>query len=93
MKKKIHPSYFKDSVQRCACGAVFRIPATKKEIEIEICSQCHPFYTGKAKIVDAAGQVEKFEKRVTKTEKIKGGTKKIRRIQAKKTTKRKKKKK
>ncbi|MCZ2846234.1 MAG: 50S ribosomal protein L31 [Candidatus Bathyarchaeota archaeon] len=91
MKKKIHPSYFKDSVQRCACGAVFRIPSTKKEVEIEICSQCHPFYTGKAKIVDAAGQVEKFEKRVTKTEKIKGGAKKVRRIQAKKTTKRKKK--
>jgi len=70
MKKKIHPQYFKNATQRCACGAVFHIPSTKKEVEVEICSQCHPFYTGKAKIVDVTGQVEKFKKRVAKTRKI-----------------------
>ncbi|PJC47946.1 MAG: 50S ribosomal protein L31 [Parcubacteria group bacterium CG_4_9_14_0_2_um_filter_35_11] len=70
MKEKIHPQYFKNATQRCACGAVFHIPSTKKEVEVEICSQCHPFYTGKAKIVDVAGQVEKFKKRVAKTRKI-----------------------
>ena len=70
MKKKVHPQYFKNATQRCACGAVFHIPSTKKEVEIEICSQCHPFYTGKSKIVDVTGQVEKFKKRAEKTEKM-----------------------
>jgi len=70
MKEKIHPKYFKNAVQRCACGAVFHIPSTRKEVEIEICSQCHPFYTGKAKIVDTAGQVEKFKKRVAKAKEM-----------------------
>lgn len=71
MKKNIHPQYFKNATQKCACGAVFHIPCTKKEIEIEICSQCHPFYTGKAKIVDTAGQVEKFERRAKRAKEIK----------------------
>lgn len=70
MKKDIHPKYYKDSVTRCACGAVFNIPATKKEMEVEICSKCHPFYTGKSKIVDTAGQVEKFKKRLEKTKEL-----------------------
>lgn len=72
MKNKIHPKYYKDAVQRCACGTTFHIPSTKKESKIEICSKCHPFYTGKSKIVDTAGQVEKFRKRTTKTTKIQG---------------------
>ncbi|HOK35590.1 MAG TPA: 50S ribosomal protein L31 [Candidatus Pacearchaeota archaeon] len=71
MQKKIHPTYFKDAVQRCACGAVFHIPSTQKETMVEICSQCHPFYTGKTKIVDATGQVEKFKERATKAEQLK----------------------
>ncbi len=75
MKKKIHPPYFKDATQRCACGAVFHIPSTQKEITTEICSQCHPFYTGKAKIVDATGQVEKFRERIKKTQQLKTKTK------------------
>lgn len=76
MKKDIHPNYYKDAITRCACGAVFHIPSTKKEMEIEICSQCHPFYTGKSKIIDAAGQVEKFKKRMEKTAQIKKQNKK-----------------
>jgi len=88
MKKKIHPSYFKNAVQHCACGAIFHIPSTKKETEIEICSQCHPFYTGKAKIVDTAGQVEKFEKRVVKAEKMKKKlSKKVKKTKRSKSTK------
>ena len=71
MKKDIHPMYYKDALTRCACGTVFNIPSTKKEMNIEICSQCHPFYSGKAKIIDVTGQVEKFKKRVAKTTKLK----------------------
>lgn len=70
MQKKIHPPYFKNATQRCACGAVFHIPSTQKEMSIEICSQCHPFYTGKTKIVDATGQVEKFKARAARTKQI-----------------------
>ncbi len=71
MKKEIHPTYFKDATQRCACGAVFHTPSTQKEMAVEICSQCHPFYTGKTKIVDATGQVEKFKARAARAEKMK----------------------
>jgi large subunit ribosomal protein L31 len=70
MKKNIHPQYFKDAKITCACGAVFNIPSTKKEMQIEICSHCHPFYTGKAKIVDVTGQVEKFKQRLEKAKKL-----------------------
>jgi len=66
MKKGIHPTYYEDAICRCSCGAVFQIPSTQKEMRIEICSRCHPFYTGKKKIVDTAGQVEKFKKRLEK---------------------------
>lgn len=75
MQKKIHPTYFKDAIQRCACGAVFHTPSTQKEMTIEICSQCHSFYTGKTKIVDASGQVEKFKARVAKTKEMKANLK------------------
>jgi large subunit ribosomal protein L31 len=71
MKKDIHPPYFKNAIQHCACGAVFHVPSTQKETEVEICSQCHPFYTGKSKIVDTTGQVEKFKVRAAKAEKMK----------------------
>jgi large subunit ribosomal protein L31 len=71
MKKGVHPKYEKESITRCACGAVFHIPSTKKEMSVEICSKCHPFYTGKTKLVDAAGQVEKFKKRMEKTKALK----------------------
>ncbi|MFH0987311.1 MAG: 50S ribosomal protein L31 [Patescibacteria group bacterium] len=75
MKKGIHPKYFKNAVQHCACGNVFHIPSTEEKTDVEICSSCHPFYTGKTKIVDATGQVEKFKKRAAKSEKMKKPTK------------------
>jgi large subunit ribosomal protein L31 len=62
MKKGIHPEYQECTVI-CACGNTFKTRSTKKEIRVEICSQCHPFFTGKQKIVDTAGRVEKFKKK------------------------------
>jgi large subunit ribosomal protein L31 len=62
MKKDIHPEYVECSVI-CACGNTFKTMSTKKEIRTEICSQCHPFFTGKQKFVDSAGRVEKFRKK------------------------------
>lgn len=63
MKKEIHPQYFEATVS-CACGNKFKTGSTLKDLEVEICSNCHPFYTGKQKIVDATGRVEKFKKKV-----------------------------
>jgi large subunit ribosomal protein L31 len=62
MKKGIHPEYQECTVI-CVCGNTFKTRSTKKEIRVEICSQCHPFFTGKQKIVDTAGRVEKFRKK------------------------------
>jgi len=62
MKKGIHPEY-SDATITCACGAVVKTRSTKKDIRVGICSNCHPFFTGKQKLVDAAGRVEKFKKR------------------------------
>jgi large subunit ribosomal protein L31 len=59
MKKDIHPEYHK-TVVHCACGSEFETGSTVKEIKVEICSQCHPFFTGKQKLVDSAGRVERF---------------------------------
>lgn len=61
MKTAIHPQYFTDTKVTCACGNVFTTGSTMKEIRIELCSQCHPFYTGKQKFVDTARRVEKFQ--------------------------------
>lgn len=66
MKKDIHPQYYSNVKAKCACGAVFTVGSTKPEIQIEICSHCHPFYTGKGKLIDTAGRVEKFKERKTK---------------------------
>jgi large subunit ribosomal protein L31 len=62
MKKDIHPAY-DESIIKCACGSEITTRATKKEIHVEVCSQCHGFFTGKQKLVDAAGRVEKFQKK------------------------------
>jgi large subunit ribosomal protein L31 len=62
MKKGIHPEYVESRVV-CACGNTFVTRSTKKEIRVEICSQCHPFFTGKQKLIDSAGRVEKFRKK------------------------------
>ena len=64
MKKDIHGEYFADAVITCACGAKYTVGSTKNEIEVEICSKCHPFYTGQEKVMDTAGRVDKFKKRV-----------------------------
>ena len=63
MKQKIHPKYYDKAQARCVCGSVFVIAAAKEKIEMEICSNCHPFFTGKEKLVDTAGRVEKFRAR------------------------------
>lgn len=63
MKKGIHPEYYHDAVVKCACGNTFTTGSTKKELKVEICSKCHPFFTGKQKIVDTAGRVEKFRRK------------------------------
>ena len=62
MKEKIHPEYYEVTVH-CACGTTFKTRSTKKELRLEICSLCHPFFTGKAKLVDTEGRVERFQKR------------------------------
>lgn len=71
MKKDIHPSYYPQAKINCACGNKFTVGATVPKIETEICSKCHPFYTGQKKIIDAAGQVKKFEERIKKAAAIK----------------------
>jgi len=68
MKKGIHPEYF-DCTITCSCGNTFKTRSTKKEIKVEICSNCHPFYTGKQKLVDSGGRVERFKKRLIKSKK------------------------
>lgn len=68
MKPDIHPTYYKTAKISCACGNSFSTGSTKQEIHVEICSNCHPFYTGKQKLVDIAGRVEKFKKRIAKAE-------------------------
>jgi len=62
MKKGIHPNY-KEVTITCACGNVFHTRSTKENIKVEICSACHPFFTGKEKFVDSAGRVEKYRKK------------------------------
>jgi large subunit ribosomal protein L31 len=62
MKKDIHPKYGPTTVT-CACGNVLEIRSTVKDIKVEICSNCHPFFTGKQKLVDTAGRVERFKKK------------------------------
>ncbi|MEZ0536311.1 50S ribosomal protein L31 [Caldicellulosiruptoraceae bacterium PP1] len=63
MKEGIHPNYYNDAVVKCACGETFITGSTKKEIHVEICSKCHPFFTGKQKFIDTTGRVEKFMKK------------------------------
>jgi large subunit ribosomal protein L31 len=62
MKQGIHPEYVPATV-RCSCGNTFQTRSTKSEIHVELCSACHPFYTGKQKLVDAGGRVERFQRR------------------------------
>lgn len=63
MKNGIHPAYNLDAVAICVCGNTFTVGSTQKELKVDICSNCHPFYTGKQKLIDVEGRVEKFNKR------------------------------
>lgn len=65
MKEKTHPEY-KETTISCACGEVIHTRSTKQNIKVDICSKCHPFFTGKQKFVDTAGRVEKYEKKYGK---------------------------
>ena len=65
MKKNIHPNYVEATVT-CACGNTFKTKSTKSEINVEVCSKCHPFFTGKQKLVDTGGRVDRFNKRFGK---------------------------
>lgn len=67
MKKKIHPKYYENSKVTCACGNTFVTGSTLPEIKVEICSACHPFFTGEMKFVDTMGRVEKFKEKQKKT--------------------------
>jgi len=67
MKEGIHPAYHEVEA-RCACGNTFKTRSTKKEIRMEICSACHPLFTGKQKLIDSAGMVERFHRRYDKVE-------------------------
>ena len=67
MKANTHPNYYVAAVT-CACGANFTTRSTKKEIKVEICSACHPFFTGKQRLIDTAGRVERFQKRFSSTD-------------------------
>lgn len=63
MKKNLHPEYHNDAVVKCACGNTFTTGSVKPELKIEICSKCHPFFTGKQKVVDQGGRIDKFMKK------------------------------
>lgn len=63
MKTDVHPTYYPKAVVTCACGNTFSVGSTREKLEVEICSACHPFFTGNEKVLDAAGRVEKFKAR------------------------------
>ncbi len=64
MRKNIHPKYYPEATVICACGNTFKVGSTKEIIRTDVCSQCHPFFTGEQRIVDTAGQVERFMRRL-----------------------------
>jgi large subunit ribosomal protein L31 len=79
MKQGIHPTYYKEATVTCVCGAVLTTGSTIEKMNTEICSSCHPFYTGKKKFIDAGGRVDRFKRmtaKVTDTQKQLAGTNK-----------------
>jgi len=66
MKKNIHPKYFHDATVTCACGNTFKTGSTRPSLKTDVCSRCHPFFTGEQRIVDSAGQVERFMRRLNR---------------------------
>ncbi|OGD56236.1 50S ribosomal protein L31 [Candidatus Berkelbacteria bacterium RBG_13_40_8] len=71
MKQEIHPKYYPNAKVTCSCGNTFEVGSTQPEIKVEVCSACHPFYTGTAKFIDTAGRVDKFQARMKKMEEMK----------------------
>ena len=69
MKADIHPTFHENVTATCACGATYVVGSTKESISVEICSSCHPFYTGQDKVLDTTGRVDKFKKRMAATKK------------------------
>jgi large subunit ribosomal protein L31 len=69
MKESIHPEYNQTTIT-CACGTTIEVGSTKSDIKVEICSQCHPFYTGKQKLVDTAGRIERFRRKYEKFQNV-----------------------
>lgn len=63
MKEQIHPKYFSDAVVTCVCGATWKTGSTQKELRVDICSNCHPYYTGKQKLIDTEGRVDRFRRK------------------------------
>ena len=63
MKEKIHPQYYDDAIVTCSCGNSFTTGSTRKTLKVELCSKCHPFYTGERKMIDTGGRVERFKRR------------------------------
>lgn len=70
MKKDIHPQYHDKVKVTCSCGNTFEVGSTEKEFQVEVCSACHPFYTGTAKFIDTAGRVDKFREKVKKAQEM-----------------------
>lgn len=68
MKKDIHPKYYEKATVKCACGNKFETGSTQEHIQVDICSACHPFYTGKHKLIDTAGRIDKFKAKINKAE-------------------------
>jgi len=68
MKKETHPTYHPKASVKCACGNTFTVGSTKEKIQVEICSNCHPFYTGSQQLVDTAGRAERFKERMAKVQ-------------------------
>jgi large subunit ribosomal protein L31 len=69
MKADIHPTYYEKVTATCACGATYTVGSTQESITVEICTACHPFYTGQDKVLDTTGRVDKFKKRVAASKK------------------------
>jgi large subunit ribosomal protein L31 len=63
MKTKIHPTYYPEALVTCSCGATYNTGSTKPELRVELCNQCHPFYTGEQRIVDTEGRVDRLRRR------------------------------
>jgi large subunit ribosomal protein L31 len=68
MKAKIHPQYQLATVTCASCGTTFQVGSTRKELRVDVCNNCHPFFTGKQTIIDTAGQVERFQRRLERTQ-------------------------